>query len=75
MEKKKYMPSTPSTTMDYAAIIPGKDGHINFNRNLTSSDFYKPEFFDENFSWSQEIDSLDYLKRGLNKIKDFILSQ
>ena len=64
MEKIRYMPSTPSTTMNYAAIFPGKDRHIVFNRNVTSSDFYKPGFFDENFSWSQEIDPLDYLKRG-----------
>ena len=63
MEKIRYMPSTPSTTMNYAAISPGKDRHIVFNRNLTSSDFSKPRFFDENFSWFQEIDPLDYLKR------------
>ena len=68
MEKKKYIPSTPSTTIIYAAISPGKDRHIVFNRNVTSSDFYKPGFFDE-------IDQLNYLKRGENKIKDFILSQ
>ena len=64
MEKKRYMPSTPSTTIIYAAISPGKDRHLVFNRNLTSSDFYKPGFFDENFSWFQEIDPLDYLLRG-----------
>ena len=63
MEKKKYIPSTPSTTIIYAAISQGKDRHLVFNRNLTSSDFYKPGFFDENFSGSQEIDPLDYLKR------------
>ena len=64
MEKKKYIPSTPSKTIIYAAISPGKDRHLVFNRNVTSSDFYKPGFFDENFSWSQEKDPLDYLKRG-----------
>ena len=43
------MPSTPSSTMIYAAISPGKDRHLVFNRNLTSSDFYKPGCFDEVF--------------------------
>ena len=63
MKKVRYLPSTPSTTMKFAAILPGKDRHLVFNRNVTSSDFYKPGFFDENFSWSQEIDPLDYIKR------------
>ena len=54
------MPSTPSTTMKFAAILPGKDRNLVFNRNLTASDFYKPGFFDKNWSWSQEIDQLNY---------------
>ena len=60
MEKIRYLPSTPSTTMKFAAILPGKDRNLVFNRNLTASDFYKPGFFDENWSWSQEIDQLNY---------------
>ena len=47
MMEIRFSPFTP-TTMKYAAIIPGKDGHLVFNRNVTSSDFNKPGFFDAN---------------------------
>ena len=60
MEKKKYIPSTPSTTIIYAVISPGKDRHLVFNRNVNSADFYKLGLFDANFSWSIEIDPLDF---------------
>ena len=73
MKKIRCLPFTPSTTMKYAAI-PGKDRYLVFNRNVTSSDFYKLGFFDANFSLCQKIDKLDYLKRGLN-MEEFFLSQ